>query len=259
MRLRKKWWAKDALLDSGLCIFDPAIYKNQWLASFASKRSKIFLELGSGRGHFISAMAEKFPNDFFLGVDMEMNAMVYSPCLKKGYPAQNLRLIVYNIECIEELFGEDEIDGIYINFCNPWPKKTQHKRRLTHPRQLLQYKKFLKKGSYLVLKTDDLDLYKDSLEYLTDYGFIIEETSLDLSLADDEYGIISGYEKKWRELKVPIKYIKARLVDMALEANDKYKIKDRPKTQAVFLARTEEREARLLEIAREMRNKSKQA
>lgn len=96
------------------------------------------------------------------------------------YP-ENLLLIRANVELIENVFSkEDSIDRIYINFCNPWPKEKHKKRRLTHSRQLEKYKTFLKDKAEIYFKTDDNELFNDSLEYFESSGFEIITKTYDL-------------------------------------------------------------------------------
>lgn len=256
MRLRKKWWAEDALKESGFVYFDGRPMKGKWQDVFAAPQP-LYLELGSGRGKFLTHFAEKEKDKNFLGVDIEMNAMVYSfshfldhkeqhlpsvQLLKEAAQTEkaqelkkNMRFLVYNIQSLETVFESEEVDKIFINFCNPWPKLSHHKRRLTHPRQLVQYQKFLKEGGTLQLKTDDMGLYQDSLEYLQACGFEILEHTSNLAKEEDKIGILTEYETKWRGLGVPIKFILAKLRDKN-QIPTEY-LKDLPKSQAIFLER----------------------
>lgn len=256
MRLRKKWWAEDALKESQFVFFDGRELKGKWSEVF-EKKQPLHLELGSGRGKFLTNIADRHKDINYLGVDIEMNAMVYTFAHfldenKKHLPSvqllqeatktekaqslkKNLRFLVYNIQSLQDVFSENEVDKIYIHFCNPWPKLSHHKRRLTHPRQLVQYQKFLKEGGELQLKTDDLSLYQDSLEYFKSCGFEILKCSEDLPLEEDPHGIITEYETKWRGLSVPIKFISAKLVNKNLAPNEQ--LKDLPKSQDIFLER----------------------
>lgn len=280
MRLRKKWWAEEALVNTNFFIFDGRPFKNNWRQFFeveknaslcrlpekdlldkiqkalqqqnyshknlmisankemsiikideTTKRSitntanslsavqepninrqaEIHLELGCGKGHFACEMAKKHPDIKYIAVDIEMNALVYAlPELNKKHK-NNLRFLVYDIESIQDCFGPNEIDKIYIHFCNPWPKAAHHKRRLTHPRQLIQYQQFLKKSGLLQIKTDDNELYSASLEYLHSCGFTVIVQNDNLAPEDDPDMVFSDYEAKWRSQGISIKYILARL------------------------------------------------
>ena len=123
----------------------------------------------------------------------------------------NVWLVAYDIERIEDIFSEkDIIDRIYINFCNPWPKAKHRKRRLTYPKQLEKYKIFLKPGGEIHFKTDDSELYIDTLSYLEEAGFEIVFNTDDLSKENDENNIITEHEAMFTEQGIKIKKIIAK-------------------------------------------------
>jgi len=124
----------------------------------------------------------------------------------------NLRLSVYNIEQIENVLCEDDkVERIYINFCNPWPKPRDYKHRLTHTRQLEKYKSFLMPGREVVFKTDDDLLYEATKEYFLGSGFDIIEINNDLPATHEASSIITEHELMFREMGLPIHYIRAVL------------------------------------------------
>ena len=110
-----------------------------------------------------------------------------------------------------EFFEEDEVDKIYINFSNPWPKKKHHKRRITHPRQLVNYVKILKNGGLVEFKTDDRPFFEDSLEYFEENCFEILEYTFGLTEEFKADNIVTEYERKWRKRDIPINYLKVEL------------------------------------------------
>lgn len=154
--------------------------------------------------------AENNPNINYVALEMESNVFVYAGRIYQEKGLKNILGIRGVAERLLEFFAEDEVAKIYINFCNPWPKPRQHKRRLSHPRMLALYKEILKNGGEVELKTDDRSFFEDTIEYfLQDDNFEILE--IDYNLPIKEGAIITEYEKKWRGLKVPICYIKVRL------------------------------------------------
>lgn len=216
MRLRKKWWAIPEMEACPQVTFEPQKYRGNWQQRF-SRSADIHLELGCGRMKFLLEMGRRYPETDFIGVDMVAEAMVYGVRKLTETKLPNVNVIVMDIRQILTAFAPDEIAKIYIHFCNPWPKAKQQKRRLTHPRQLMQYREFLRDGGVIELKTDDPGLYEDSSEYFSECGFEILSRTADLALADDAEGIISDYEARWRGEGVPIKRIIARkLPDSAL-------------------------------------------
>ena len=201
MRLRKKWWARPELEKSELFISNPSELRGKWKEEFKNN-NPIHLELGCGRGGFLTKNCEKYPNINHIAVDLKDEVLIYA--LRKLEESEqdikNGRIIALNITYIADLFDKDEIDKIYINFCNPWPKDRHNKRRLTHTRFLSEYKKFLKKGSQVWFKTDDKDLFEASLDYFKDNGFNLDFVSYDLHNSDFKDNIMTEYETKFTSL-----------------------------------------------------------
>ena len=157
MRIRRKKWAKEELEKAEFYIDNPEMYRNAWHEQFAQNQP-LYLELGCGKGNFIAQMASKHPEINFIAVDMiEAMLGLSKRNIETAYQMkkpENLLLIRANVERIFDVFGEkDIVDKIYLNFCNPWPRAKHNKRRLTHTRQLENYKKFLKKGGEIHFKT----------------------------------------------------------------------------------------------------------
>ncbi len=174
MHIRPKPWAKQELKEAAFVIDHPKAYHNRWYEAFHTSRP-LYLELGCGKGFFISRMAQQYPQYNFIAVDL-IDAMlglakrnIEQTC---GKHPNNVRLTAYDITRISDIFGQnDVVDGIFINFCNPWPKTRQWKKRLTHPRQLAQYKTFLKPGGFIRFKTDNANLYTASKKYFIEEHF----------------------------------------------------------------------------------------
>ncbi len=206
MRLRYKEWAMPELEENDLIFFNPTENKGRWSQVFGND-NPIHLEIGAGKGKFATVMSQLNPDINFIAVEMEAGAFVYASRLFSESGQTNIRGIKTQAQELAEYFEEDEIDKIYINFCNPWPKNRQHKRRLTHPRQLQVYKKFLKKGATIELKTDDLNFFEDSIQYFKDNAFEIQEIDYDLG-GDKNGNIVTEYEAKWRSQGIKIKYIR---------------------------------------------------
>lgn len=177
MRIRRKKWAENELKEAKFYINNPEIgYKNHWREKFKNKNSPLYIEIGCGKGIFISTLGKENPNINFIAIDMiEAMLGVSKRNIESSYYGKeidNLFLIRANAERIFEIFGEkDKVDRIYINFCNPWPRKKHKKRRLTHVRQLENYKLFLNKDAEIYFKTDDDELFEESLEYFKEARF----------------------------------------------------------------------------------------
>lgn len=203
MRLRKKHWAVPELEQNPYIFFEPEVYKGKWNTVFGNE-NPLYLEIGSGKGSFITKMSKIEPNKNFVGVEMETNAFAYAARKIAEEECFNVRGISGNAENLLDVFGANEVDRIYINFCNPWPKKRHHKRRLTHPRFLEKYKTFMKPDAEIRLKTDDRPFFEDSLEYFEECGFEVLLCTFDMKLEDYPDNIVTEYEAKWRSRNIPI-------------------------------------------------------
>ncbi len=212
LRIRKKPNVKEKLLDFSDIVINIDIerfesYKGQWRNMFAENSSidkKLFVELGTGKGDFISQLAEINPDIYFVGLEMEAT-VVYAAARKireKGL--KNVRLIVFDINDIDKIFAENEIDRIYINFCDPWPKKRHAKRRLTHNRFLEKYRYLLKSNGEIQFKTDNRGLFDFSLEQFEIANLKVSEITYDLHLNEPVDNIQTEYEKKFSAQNVPI-------------------------------------------------------
>lgn len=225
MRIRRKKWAKDELEESKFYIDKPDGYKGKWKEMFKSEQP-IHIELGCGKGMFISSLASKNQNVNYIAVDIiEAMLGLSKRNIEEAYinanlvedteniKPNNLWLIRANVEHIENVFSkEDEIERIYINFCNPWPKAKHNKRRLTHPRQLEQYKTFLKDGGEIYFKTDDDNLFNDSLIYFEECNFKILKKTYDLENEKNFWdNIETEHEKMFKEEGIKIKALIAKI------------------------------------------------
>ena len=177
MRIRFKPWARPELEASKFYIDNPESYKCKWQELF-NNNNPIHLELGCGKGGFISKISVKNPDINYIAIDL-VDAMlglakrkVEEEYNQNNKEINNIYLTRYDIERIANIFGrDDKIERIYINFCNPWPRGKHHKKRLTHTRQLEKYKQFLKENGEIYFKTDDDNLFNDSISYFKSSGF----------------------------------------------------------------------------------------
>lgn len=214
MRIRFKPWARPELEASYFYEDNPEEYIGKWREKFKNKDNPLYIELGCGKGSFISELAFRKPNINYIAIDL-VDAMLglakrkveekYNTTNSK---VENLILVRYDIERIFNIFNNnDKIERIYINFCNPWPKAKHKKKRLTHTRQLEKYKEFLVEGGEIYFKTDDDELFKDSMAYFTETGFKIISQTLDLHQNDIFNGqnIVTEHEKMFSDEGIKIK------------------------------------------------------
>ena len=168
--------------------------KNKWQKEF-NNNNPIYLEIGTGKCKFIIENAYKYPNINFIGIERSDSVLALGvKQIKDDIP--NLRLINYDANKIEELFNH-EIDLIYLNFSDPWPKKRHAKRRLTSIEFLKKYDNVFKNDKIIVQKTDNRLLFESSIISLTNYEYKIEEISLDLHNSDISDNIKTEYEDKF--------------------------------------------------------------
>lgn len=210
MRLRKKWWARPEMDQLDFFITNPSEYKGKWNEVF-NNDNPIYLELGCGRGKFITENAVNNPNINYIAIDLKDEVLIYVTRKIEELELTNVRVIPLNIAFVSEIFDQNEISRIFINFCNPWPKDRHNKRRLTHTKFLAEYKKFLKAESEIWFKTDDRGLFDDSIEYFKESGFSIEVLTYDLHGSDFQPNIITEYESKFTEIGMKTMFLLAKL------------------------------------------------
>ena len=204
MRLRNVKNARDILNDSKYFIKDN--YCGKWNSIFKNN-NKICLEIGCGKGSFLIEMAKEYPDINFIGIEK------YESVLVRAIEKVNvLKLNNLYFMCLDALdlstYFKKEIDTIYLNFSDPWPKKRHAKRRLTSPIFLDIYEQIFKEDSHLILKTDNLILFAYSLEMYSQNGYILDKVSLDLANEQID-NVETEYEEKFSNLGYKINYLEA--------------------------------------------------
>ncbi len=215
MRIRTKKWAKPELAACDYFVDNPLEQKGKW-DDFFPKKQPVHLDLGCGKCTFLAELAYRNKDVNYIGVDISYDILgVARRNISERFgeeKVENVALLSYNIEKITDFIDESEkVDRIYINFCNPWQKSRCHKRRLTHTRQLENYKKILSENGEIWFKTDDDDLYLSSLRYFAEAGFEIYERTKDLNSLPDTGNILSEHEVMFEAQGIKTKALKARL------------------------------------------------
>lgn len=206
MRLRNLKNKNELIQNCSYLISEPEKYKGSWNKVFANN-NPIHIEIGMGKGSFIKNMALAFPNINFIGIEKFDGVVARAINNINDDIPSNLRIIKTDAIMVKDIF-DHEIDTIYLNFSDPWPKKRQIKRRLTSPLFLDAYENVFKHNKIIIMKTDNIGLYAYSLVSLSEYGYIIKDASLDLHARDD-FNIETEYEKKFAENGIKINYLKA--------------------------------------------------
>ena len=210
MRLRRIKNIEEKILQyDNIIMLEPTKYKGKWRELFGND-NPIYLEIGMGKGKFITEHALKNPNINFIGCEL-VNSVIYKAARKiseKEIP--NLYLINYDAFKLDEVFEKDEIEKIFLNFSDPWPKTRHEKRRLTSGDFLNVYKKFLVKDGLIEFKTDNRKLFEYSVMKFNELRYDILELSLDLH-SDKEDIINTEYEDKFVALGQVIYFVKVRV------------------------------------------------
>ncbi len=206
MRLRKIKDAYSKVCKSKYFISNPEDYKGKYNELF-NNSNKINLEIGMGKGDFIINMALKYPDINFIGLEKYDSVMLRAVEKLENTNIPNLKLILYDANNIDNIF-DHEIDTIYLNFSDPWPKKRHEKRRLTSKLFLDKYDLIFKSNPHIIMKTDNINLFAYSLSSLSKDGYILDRVSLDLHLEDID-NIETEYEHKFSSNGIKINYLNA--------------------------------------------------
>ena len=217
MRIRKKKWAAPELDACDFFVKNPESIRGSW-NDFFKNGNPIELEVGCGKGTFVAEKALRNPDVNFIAMDIKSDMLgvgrrnIVSRFENAGREVNNIALVAHNVDKIDAVISpEDKISTMYINFCNPWPRGKHNKRRLTHPTKLNLYKGFLAKGGKIYFKTDNDELFEDSLEYFESCGFKLLRVVRDLHNSDVEGNIVTEHEKMFSDEGILIKYLVAVL------------------------------------------------
>lgn len=221
MRIRYKKWARPELEASKFYENEPEKWKGKWKEHFEKPQKPIHLELGCGKGQFISKLACQNQNINYIAIDL-VDAMlglakrnIEDEYKKNNIEPQNIIITRFDIERILLILSEqDKIERIYINFCNPWPKGKHRKKRLTHTRQLEKYKQFLVQTGKIYFKTDDDGLFTSSINYFKEAGFNILKMTENLHEEDifDGKNIVTEHEEMFSKQGIKIKALIAEYI-----------------------------------------------
>ena len=186
---------------------NPEENKGKWKEVFGNDKP-IHIEIGMGKGDFIIGMAKNNPNINFIGIEMYDSVIVKAVQKLENEELDNLKLIRMDARLIEDVFDK-EIDLIYLNFSDPWPKSRAAKKRLTHERFLNRYENIFKGKKTIFMKTDNTALFEFSIESLSEFGYKLKNISLDLHNSDFENNVMTEYERKFSEKGIKINRLEA--------------------------------------------------
>lgn len=213
MRVRNRPGAAEMLAaHPNFVISDPTLWKGKWNELFENDHP-IHIEIGMGKGQFITGMAKAHPEINYIGVEMQVS--VVSIALEKliEQPLPNLKLLHVDGSALTEYFADSEVDQIYLNFSDPWPKKRHEKRRLTYKTFLAVDEQILRPNGEIHFKTDNQGLFEYSLASFSQYGMILKQVWLDLHQSQFEGNIMTEYEEKFSSKGQRIYRVEAQFQD----------------------------------------------
>lgn len=197
MRLRHKPWAKDMIKSyPNIIVPVPESMKGRWSSAFEIDQP-IHIEVGTGKGKFITEMARAYPQINFIGIELYDSVIVSALQRLVEADLPNVKLLQVNAAKLTEYFAPGEVSRIYLNFSDPWPKNRHEKRRLTYRSFLEIYESILVDQGEIHLKTDNQSFFEYSLISFSQYGLLLKEISLDLHNSNFEGNIMTEYEEKF--------------------------------------------------------------
>lgn len=207
MRLKHVKGANEIIEKGTYYLADVSSYKGKWSSIFGNHHP-IYIEIGMGKGDFIISNAIKYPDINFIGIEKYDSVMVRAIQKSNEIDLNNLKLIRMDARLIEEVFDK-EVDKIYLNFSDPWPKDRHAKRRLSSPNFLERYEKIFRGDAHIIMKTDNVALFDYSLTSFEGYGYKIISCTRDLYSQDISDNIPTEYEKKFVNQGVKINRVEA--------------------------------------------------
>lgn len=197
MRLRNKPWAQDKLDSYPQYVPQNAqALKGKWQTRF-TKEQPIHIEVGSGKGRFMIQMAQAHPHINYIAIEIQTSVIVSILDLQLEAQLPNLQILHADGRNLNQYFDQGEVDRIYLNFSDPWPKKRHEKRRLTSSAFLSQYQDILNPQGEIHFKTDNQGLFEYSLYAFSQYGIKLKQVWLDLHQSDFEGNVMTEYEEKF--------------------------------------------------------------
>lgn len=212
MRLRNITGSREVIAESDYVIHEPQHFKGRWNEVFGNHHP-IRIEIGMGKGRFIMDLARMNPEINYVGIEKYSSVLLRGIQKMETEPLPNLYFIRMEAEEITEVFGPDEVDRIYLNFSDPWPKDRHAKRRLPSREFLCRYNEILVEDGVIEFKTDNPDLFQFALDELDPAGWHLDQMTQDLHHNEVmmQGNVMTEYEEKFSSLGNPIyKYIISR-------------------------------------------------
>lgn len=204
MRLRNVTGSREVIAANEFVVHDPESFKGKWKELFGNE-NPIHIEIGMGKGKFLIQLASENPNINYIGIEKYSSVLIRAVEKRKEQELNNLWLIRFDAEYINDIFAENEISRIYLNFSDPWPKDRHAKRRLTSKEFLARYDKFLHPDGEVIFKTDNSDLFAFSLEQVETADWKLRNYTYDLHHSEYAEGnVMTEYEERFSSIGNPI-------------------------------------------------------
>lgn len=204
MRMRKKKHREDRLSACSHLLIEDITLFNDSLRPIFGNDNPIHIEIGCGKGKFITETAARNPEINYIAIEKNLDVLVLAAEKIKNAALPNVKFVAGDACVLEQMNICGEIDRIYINFCDPWKKKRQAKRRLTHENFLKLYQKLLKRGGEVHFKTDNTKLFEFSLNSFSGYGLMMKNITLNLHESDFKGNVMTEYETLFSQKGQPI-------------------------------------------------------
>ncbi|MGM0843881.1 MAG: tRNA (guanosine(46)-N7)-methyltransferase TrmB [Bacillota bacterium] len=200
MRYRNKPWASEKLNEyPQYVIAQPEEQKGKWNEVFGNN-NPLHIEVGTGKGQFVTEMAKANPDINYIGIELYESIIVTALDRIIEADIPNVKLMNVDARNLKEYFEKNDVDRVYLNFSDPWPKNRHEKRRLTFKDFLKLYEELLIEEGEIHFKTDNQGLFEYSLKSFSEYGLLLNYLSLDLHKSDYEGNIMTEYEEKFSSL-----------------------------------------------------------
>jgi tRNA (guanine-N7-)-methyltransferase len=217
MRLKYKAWARPFIEQHSSIFYkqEEIIYH---IKQLNKKQDSIFLEIGVGKGDFITELASRYPKLYFVGVEKALTPIAIAGKKIIEQDRDNIKLLFGDVSLLLSSLKKNSINGIFLNFPDPWPKKRHEKRRLTYFKMLNQYRRILSDDGKLIIKTDNLAMFEYSCDNLLKYRYNIINIDMNY-MGNDDFDAKSEYEKNFRQQNLPI----YRIIAQSLGEQDETK------------------------------------
>lgn len=204
MRMRKLPWAEDFIKQEAIVEKYPASCVGTWKQKLHCET--LHVEVGTGKGDYWILMAQKYPNQGWLGIEKNVNvaALAVRKYTQLGSDVPTMGFICDDAQDIRSWFGDGEVDVIHLNFSDPWPKKRTHKKRLSNHSFIKQYYDILQADGEIQMKSDNVSLFEYSVLQFQNEGWFLHEFHVDYRSVPHDEDVMSEYERRFHELGQPI-------------------------------------------------------